>query len=338
MLLTALLLLSNLLLSSPTVAVAAEQLTSNTATTSTTLPDGSWRFVIPLNGTGTASVTKSLIDQKLVVGKNSFSRLPLKPFFEAGAYKLYATMTPAQILGVLNRPPYMKWVVIPEGLRKEEIADLLAKILGWPPTERAKFLRATQLTWNYREGVYFPDTYLIPVTEKPSDVANRLTTKFNEKFKPYLPQFNAQNIRWTTGITLASIIQREAANKADMPLIAGILWNRLDQRMKLDVDATLQYARGDEGKGYWAPITVADKKSYSPYNTYRYAGLPPHAISNPGLSAIDAVLRPATTTCLYYLHDSKRVTHCANTYPEHLANIKKYLIATSTATTTRLVK
>ena len=99
----------------------------------------------------------------------------------------------------------------------------------------------------------------------------------------------------------------------------------MNQKIPLSVDATLQYVRGDKGKGWWAPISVADKKTVSVYNTYKNAGLPPHPISNPGLPAIEAVLSPAKTDCLYYLHDKDHVTHCAVTYEEHQANILKYL-------------
>ena len=167
---------------------------------------------------------------------------------------------------------------------------------------------------------------MIPTNETPLAVANRLTAKFNEKFAKYLPQFKAKNMLWTKGLTLASIVQREASNDADMPLIAGILLNRLNQQIPLYVDATLQYVRGNKGKGWWASIALSDKKTDSPYNTYMHAGLPPHPISNPGIPAIEAVLNPATTDCIYYLHDKDHVTHCAVTYAEHQANIEKYLV------------
>ena len=77
--------------------------------------------------------------------------------------------------------------------------------------------------------------------------------------------------------------------------------------------------------GWWAPITSADKQIDSPFNTYTHAGLPPHPISNPGIAAISAALNPATTTCLYYLHDSNRVIHCADTLDQQENNIVKYL-------------
>lgn len=245
---------------------------------------------------------------------------------EPGAYKISKSMSAWQISRTFAKGPYMKWVVIPEGLRKEEIADLMQESLGWSEQQKYDFItKDTNTDPNYVEGVYFPDTYLIPLDESTKDVAKRLRTKFEEKFAPFSKEAVAQNIRWPTLIKVASIVQREAKGKEDMPLIAGILWNRLEKNMRLEVDATLQYARGDKGAGYWAPIKVADKQIESPFNTYRNTGFPPRPISNPGVSAIEAALRPASTTCLYYLHGKDGKIHCANTYEEHKINIDKYL-------------
>jgi UPF0755 protein len=153
-----------------------------------------------------------------------------------------------------------------------------------------------------------------------------MTRNFDEKFAPYIGQFAEQNIVWTTGLKLASIIQREAAGKDDMPLIAGIIWNRLNDGMNLEIDATVQYARGKTDTGWWAPIKAEDIKNInSSYNTYKNKGLPPHPIDNPSLAAIEAVLHPVETDCLYYLHDNNRRIHCVKTFKEHQANIEKYL-------------
>jgi len=289
------------------------------------LPVGTDQFVVSLTAVSD-DIADNLTNQGYVGDALSFVALigtdPVAP----GGYKISKGWTPAQLLQVLRTKPYMKWVVIPPGLRKEEIAALLAPALGWTTKQKTEWIKKSTTTKpEYIEGVYAPDTYLIPVGEKPADVATRLIAKFNEGFAPYLPQFTAKNIKWTSALTLASIVQREAANVADMPLIAGILWNRLNQNMMLDVDATLQYIRGNTKSGWWAPITVADKKIDSPYNTYKYAGLPPHPIANPSIDAIDAVLNPQATDCLYYLHDKNHITHCAATYAEHQANIELYL-------------
>lgn len=246
---------------------------------------------------------------------------------EFGGYDMSKNMSAWQIAKRLASSPDRKWVVVPEGLRKEQIGELLAKTFNWSDDELNKWNTVyTKMKIDYIEGTYFPDTYLIPIVESGLDMTNRMTRRFDEKFAPYLSQFAQQNIKWTTGLNLASIVQREAGGKDDMPLIARILWNRLNQRMNLGVDATVQYARGKTEKGWWAPVTADDIKNInSPYNTYKNKGLPPYPIDNPGIDAIEAVLHPTETDCLYYLHDSSRQIHCAKTYGEHKANIEKYL-------------
>jgi len=302
---------------SPTTPVAPVVSTS-------VVPD---RFIVPLNSTFD-QITQSLLDQNYIKNVNDFTVVfsKTKGDIAPGAYKLNTSMTIKSISKILHSKPYMKWVVIPPGLRKEEVAELLATNLGWTKSQKNNWINVyTKMKYDYIEGVYFPDTYLIPVAETPLAVSKRLIAKFNEKFAPYLIRFQAQNTQWTKGLTLASVVQREAANDADMPLIAGILLNRLNQKIPLSVDATLQYVRGNKGSGWWAPITISDKKTNSLYNTYKNAGLPPHPISNPGLPAIEAVLNPTKTDCLYYLHDKDKITHCAVTYADHQANIAKYL-------------
>ena len=310
-----------------TSSVVTTPTITTTAITITPTATVSGSFIVPLNAT-LDQVAQSLVDQNYIKNKTIFISVfsKTKGDILPGAYKLTAGLTLENISKILHGKPYMKWVVIPPGLRKEEIADILATNLNWTKIQKSKWINSyTKMKYDYIEGVYFPDTYLIPVSETPLQIANRLVAKFNENFQPYLVRFNQQNMQWTKGLTLASIVQREAANDADMPLIAGILLNRLNQKIPLSVDATLQYVRGNKGAGWWASITVSDKKTVSAYNTYKNAGLPPHPISNPGLPAIEAVLNPAKTDCLYYLHDKNHVTHCAVTYAEHQANILKYL-------------
>ncbi|MFA6324763.1 MAG: endolytic transglycosylase MltG [Candidatus Paceibacterota bacterium] len=296
------------------------------------LPEGTDRFTISLSNTN-EEITNNLFQAGFIIDTINFldllnkEKTPISP----GAYKLSKEMTEIQINKVLHSKPYMKWVVIKEGLRKEEIATILANTLGWTNAQKDNWISVDTIpSPEYTEGVYYPDTYLIPIAEEPALVAKRLLAKFNEKFYLFLPQFTAKNIKWTSALTLASIVQREAANNADMPLIAGILWNRLNQNMALGVDATLQYMRGDIDKGWWAPIAISLKQTDSPFNTYKYKGLPPHPICNPGIPAIEAVLNPTTTNCLYYLHDKNHITHCSPTYEEHLQNIQTYLVGDTT--------
>lgn len=246
---------------------------------------------------------------------------------QPGGYNLAKNLTVWQLADKLTGSPDMKWVVIPEGFRKEQIGELLQKTFDWSDGDLDRWnTEVTRMKIDYIEGTYFPDTYLIPVSDSESDIASRMTRNFDEKFASYVGQFAGQNIKWTTGLKLASIIQREAAGNGDMPLISGILWNRLNSDMPLEIDATVQYARGKTDNGWWAPVTADDIRNIdSPFNTYKNKGLPPYPIDNPGLSAIDAVLHPAETDCLYYLHDRDRQIHCAKTLEEHQANIDKYL-------------
>lgn len=244
-----------------------------------------------------------------------------------GGYNVSENMTAWQLAEKLIADPDMKWVVIPEGWRKEQIGELLTEVFGWSDDDLERWnSEVTKMKIDYIEGTYFPDTYLIPVSDSELDIANRMTRNFDEKFAPYVSQFAEQNIKWTTGIKLASIIQREAAGKDDMPLIAGIMWNRLNNDMNLEIDATVQYARGKTDNGWWTPVTADEIRNIdSSYNTYKNKGLPPYPIGNPGLNAIEAVLHPIETECLYYIHDNNRQIHCAKTLEEHQANIDEYL-------------
>ncbi len=291
---------------------------------------GTVRLVIQLKEADSVNYTINFLSEGSAIKNKTAFRFALAFYglsgrIRPGAYVMESGANAFALASELKTPDE-KWMVIPEGLRKEEIGEMFAESFLWSDEELEKWTNEyTAAKSDYFEGVYFPDTYLIPVDDSPEKVAERMISRFNEKFGPYTEEFAKENIRWTTALKIASIIQREAAGKNDMPLIAGVLWNRLLNDVKLEVDATLQYARGDKGDGWWAPITKDDKKIDSPYNTYLYEGLPPHPIANPGVDAIEAVLRPEETKCFFYLHDEDAAIHCAVTYEEHLSNIEKYL-------------
>ena len=281
------------------------------------------RFVVPVGASYTGPF-QELKRQGFIKSVWVFG-LTMRQSVKPGGYKISGNMNVFALAKVFKNEPYMDWVTVPEGLRKEEIADLLTPKLGWDSARKKEFINApTKLNWPLRDGLYFPETYLLPKDEDGYQIAARMFNKFNEELNPHTAEFTEQNIKWTTGVKLASIIQREAAGKSDMALISGILWNRLDQGIALGVDATIQYVNGIEGD-WWPKLRTGYQSVESPYNTYKNKGLPPGPISNPGLDAILAVLNPAKTACLYYIHDSNRQIHCAKTYEEHQANIEKYL-------------
>lgn len=237
---------------------------------------------------------------------------------EPGGYMVSRGMNAWQLADTLVNHPYQKWAVIPEGLRATEIAENLQEILGWTNATEPEFLS------NSKEGYLFPDTYLFNLDYTSEDVAKKMESQFNEKTADLFKEAVGKNIRNDTLIILASLIQREAANEKEMPIIAGVIWNRWLKNMPFQIDATVQYALGKSGN-WWPIIKLNDYKLNSPYNTYLYKGLPPSPICNPGLAAINAVINPEDSEYLYYLHDSKGQIHLAKTYEEHLKNIEEYL-------------
>lgn len=221
--------------------------------------------------------------------------------------------------------PSVKIVQIREGLRKEEIAEIMAEKLGWDESEKDEFVNAhIALNTKNLEGHYFPKTYLLIRGQDPFDVSATMFSEFAKETDKINKNKRAKIINPDTALKIASIIQREAGGKGDMKLISGIIWNRLFNGMKLQIDATLQYAKGNEEDGWWRSVNPKDKSIDSPYNTYLYKDLPPSAIANPGLAAIEAAYNPVNTKCLYYLHDRNRKIHCAATYEEHKRNINRY--------------
>lgn len=247
----------------------------------------------------------------------------MRPMREGG-YMLSSSMDVWTVADRLSQPPYLAWISFPPGWRKEQIADHLARRLGWSEEQKREFIDVhTATSPEHIEGVYFGDTYLIPSDQAPAQVAARLRDRFREAFAPYAAQTVEKNVTWTEAVIMASLIEREAA-KGDKRLISGILWNRINDGMRLQVDATLQYIRGAEG-AWWPQPDPADKDFDSPFNTYRYAGLPPHPIANPSIESIEAALNPEKTSCMYYLHDNNGQIHCSATYAGHVANVNRYL-------------
>ncbi|MBI4066451.1 endolytic transglycosylase MltG [Candidatus Gottesmanbacteria bacterium] len=247
----------------------------------------------------------------------------------SGGYRLDQAMNAWQVMKKIIAEPQLLWVTTSGCLRREQIGEMIAPKLGW----NMEMLAAWDALYGdtkgeYAEGVYFPDTYLLPKDEPAEAVARRFIDNFNAKFSPLLGDFVKQNIKWTTGLKIASLIQREAAGPADMPLISGIIWNRLNTGMKLEIDATMQYTKGKKPDGsWWGSVDLAEKRRDSPYNTYLRKGLPPTPICSPGMEAIRAVLEPEETDCIFYLHDRQKQIHCAATYQEHLKNVRVYLLS-----------
>lgn len=287
-------------------------------------------FVVPQNKNDFDYI-KSLKEQNIIRNENAFrllaDKLAKDKEIKPGGYRLNQQMNAWQVLSKITGKQDLFWITISFCARREQIGEKLANILGWDDDNLKKWNKVyAESKPEYFEGVYYPDTYLLPSDESGALIAKRFIDHFNEKFAPLADEYVAKNIRWTTGLKIASLIARESGGKEDMKLISGIIWNRLDKGMPLQIDATLQYTHGRNDDGtWWGPIDLAEKKNDSLYNSYLHDGLPPTPICSPDIDAIEAALNPETTNCLYYLHDSNKQIHCAKTYKEHLANIKKYL-------------
>ncbi len=287
-------------------------------------------FVIPKNQVGFNLVKK--LEEEKFIKKNKVLEYYLNTFvffadIKSGGYRLSKDMWALDVFKKINGKPDLVWISYSSCLRKEQIGEILAEALGWSNEELIKWnIAYTNSTPEYFEGVYYPDTYLIPVDESGEQIAKRLINRFNEKFAPLVDKYITANIRWVTGLKIASLIAREAAGSSDMKLISGIIWNRLDKGMPLQIDATMQYTLGKNSQNkWWGSIDIKEKQNDSPYNSYLHKGLPPTPICSPNISYIEAALNPQETDCLFYLHDHLKQIHCAATYEEHLQNIKEYL-------------
>ncbi len=206
-------------------------------------------------------------------------------------------------------------VTITEGMSNREIATLLNQRL--PNFKTDLFLTEAGKV----EGMLFPETYFFRRTVTADEVVDEMTAMFDQKIKPLRFTIVSSGHTLNEILTMASIIESEARTTESRRLIAGILWKRIEQKMKLQVDAVFPYILNK----YSLQLTKSDLASDSPYNTYKYVGLPPGPIVNPGLDAIKAALEPQSSNYLYYLSDRNGIIHYAVTYQEHLANKNKYL-------------
>jgi UPF0755 protein len=171
------------------------------------------------------------------------------------------------------------------------------------------------------EGYLFPDTYQLVRGMTPEDILGRMAARLREQLSPpILEQIWARELSVHQTLTLASIIEREAVDASEMPLISAVFWNRLRRDMRLQADPTVQYAVGRERQR----LTRDDLQADSPYNTYRRLGLPPGPIASPGLAAIRAALNPAPVDYLYFVAVDERRHHFSATLEDHNAAVARY--------------
>lgn len=207
-------------------------------------------------------------------------------------------------------------VRVPEGATVEEIAVLFTS--HFQRFDEERFMRAAE----NEEGYLFPDTYFFLPNANDDLVLRTLQQNFNTNVATIRPQIEAFGKPFNEVMIMASILEREAHTSEDRRKIAGVLWERLDRGMLLQVDATFLYSLGRTT----FDLTIDDLESRDdPYNTYVHKGLPPTPIGSPSLDSILAAVTPINEGYLFYLADKNNVTHYSKTYEEHLKKKRLYL-------------
>lgn len=205
-------------------------------------------------------------------------------------------------------------ITIPEGYTAKQMGELFEKNNLFSELE---FLKVAQI----EEGFLFPDTYEFFKKTTPQKVVEKMKNNFDNKISEFLPEIERQKKSLKDIIIMASIIEKEVHNPEDRKIVSGILWKRIERGIGLQVDASLTYILGKTS----AELTQDDLKLDSPYNTYKYKGLPKGPISNPGKDAILAALYPEKSPYLFYLSDNDGITRYARNFEEHKNNKQKYL-------------
>jgi UPF0755 protein len=240
----------------------------------------------------------------------------------------------AQALQDARRPEQA--VTVREGIRLEEIAVIVATQTTIPTEE---FLAVATRGWRdvglvaefpflaelppdaTLEGFLFPETYRIPEAPTAVDLIRRMLSTLNERLTSEMREASAaRGLNTFQLVTLASIVEREAAVPAERPLIAGVYLNRLDSGWVLAADPTIQYAIGTPAE-WWPTLYLEDLEREVPYNTYRTAGLPPGPICSPGIDSMKAVAFPAETDYYFFIADCAKNdgSHLfSKTYEEHM--------------------
>lgn len=285
------------------------------------------------SGESVDSIVQKLVDQGILKEKwANYFRIYLKlndisQRIQAGTYEIPKNLSITEIAETIQQARGLDiWITIPEGLRKDEIADILAKEFteeGNIAFNKNDFLAFTMdetfistlgfpYTLKNLEGYLYPDKYAF---------SNTATTQ--ETLKIFIDNFQKKvGIKDSyEDLIIASMVEREGYTSSDRPMIADIIKRRLEEGWLLQIDATLLYPEKD-----WKHvITDLDKKKDNPYNTYKYAGLPPTPICNPGLEAINATRNPQSNNFYFYIHDKDGNVHYAETLTEHNKNVEKYL-------------
>jgi UPF0755 protein len=285
---------------------------------------GAQIFVVE-KGQGLKSIINNLASEGLIRNKVVFylvvKQKGIEKKIQAGDFRLSKNMNAGQIADELTHGTTDTWVTVIEGLRKEEVAQILTETVKTPTFE---FIEQA------REGYLFPDTYLVPKDASIDAILAIFQKNFDAKYTPeVISKVRRLGLTEREGVIIASLVEKEARFPEDKRKVAGILIKRYKEDWLMQLDATIQYAIGYQKneKTWWKKdLTLDDIEVDSTYNTYKYQGLPPAPICSPGLESLVAVAEAdVQTPYYYYISDRKGNMHYARTLEEHNANIAQYL-------------
>jgi len=285
------------------------------------LPGDSFRKVVTkMYGDGLIHYPETLVFWGEILGIDTNIR--------SGEYGISGDMSPIRVLMDLHEGQrYFYKVTVPEGFTLNQVAKRLSSIGMGSETDILKtatdpdFVKSLGIDSTSLEGYLFPDTYFFPRMATPRDAFRMMVSRFwHDLNGAKKEKMEREYLSVEEMVTLASIVQEETGNPKDMPFVASVFMNRLSRHMRLQSDPTVIYALKGRRR-----LHSRDLQVESPYNTYKYPGLPPTPISSPGEQAIDAVLSPRSTSYLYFVSDGHGGHLYAETLKEQDAHIRKLI-------------
>jgi peptidoglycan lytic transglycosylase G len=293
------------------------------------------QFVEIPAGSGTAAIGRRLADSGVVRDGNTF-RLALwltgeGRRLQAGEYRFDRPMTVKEVIAKIVRGDvFLRPITFREGLTIRQMAELYES-KGFGPA--ADFVAAARDPQPIRdldpraqdlEGYLFPDTYTLPRHSTAAQLVARMVAGFQKALTPEVrAEAAARGLSVHDLVTLASIVEKETGKAEERPLVAAVYANRLKIGMGLQCDPTVIYALERAGR-YDGNLTRENMHYDSPYNTYRYAGLPPGPIAAPGKASLEAAANPADVPHLYFVSRGDGSHVFASTLDEHNHNVFEY--------------
>ena len=252
---------------------------------------------------------------------------------KAGEYRFDRELTVGDVIRKVARGEvYLRPITFPEGLSIRQMAHVFEDKGFGPAASFVEAARDVSLVAaidpaaHDLEGYLFPDTYPLPRKATARDLVRKMVARFDAVFTPSMRDAaTAAGMSTREAVTLASLVEKETARADERSRVAAVYLNRLEIRMALQCDPTVIFAL-DRVNRYHGNLTHADLSFDSPYNTYRYPGLPPGPIASPGRASLDAVLRPMPVRDLYFVSRNDGSHAFAETLDEHNRNVKKYQV------------